>query len=96
MLIVDDRAKEDLSEAYLWYEKQESGLGDRFLNSFKDACQRIEKRPGMHPIACDDVRFVLMKKFPYVIYFRIEAEETVILCVVHGHRDPEVWQSRIE
>ena len=96
MLIVDDRAREDLREAFQWYEKQQVGLGDRFLGAFRDACRRIEDRPGMHPIAADDVRFVLLRRFPYVVYFRSEEKKVVILGVIHGHRDPQVWQSRIK
>ena len=95
MFIIDDRAKEDLRDAFQWYEKREPGLGDRFLASFDDARRRIENRPGMHPKALGDARFVMMRPFPYVVYFRTEQENIVILAVVHAHRDPLTWQSRV-
>jgi len=95
MLTVDERAKVDLRRAYHWYEEREVGLGDRFFASYEEACRRIERTPTGHPIACEDVQFVLMRPFPYVIYYRIEERDIVILAVIHGHRDPQLWQSRI-
>lgn len=95
MLIVDEQAQTDLREAYHWYEDREIGLGDQFFDAFDDACRRIDASPRMYGIVCEDVRCKLMRRFPYVIYYRIEADRVVVLAVVHGHRDPQVWQSRI-
>ena len=38
-------ARSDLSEASKWYEKQQKGLGKRFLNEMKAAFEIICKNP---------------------------------------------------
>jgi plasmid stabilization system protein ParE len=37
---------------------------------------------------------VLLKRFPYGLYYSIEDGAVVIVAVVHGRRDPAVWQNR--
>jgi plasmid stabilization system protein ParE len=36
-----------------------------------------------------------LKRFPYVVYYRVEAERLVILAVQHGRRDEARWHSRV-
>ena len=52
-----------------------------------------------HPFGYQDlrsgIRRVLTRRFPYAIYFSIEADAVVVLAVLHGARDPEEWQRRI-
>ncbi len=35
-----------------------------------------------------------MKRFPYALFYQIEATQVVVLAVFHGKRDPGVWQDR--
>jgi hypothetical protein len=41
------------------------------------------------------VRQALVRRFPYVVCFLIEAERISVIAVIHGRRNPRVWQSRI-
>jgi hypothetical protein len=38
-------AKDDLDEAYNWYESKEIGLGDRFLSYVEDGFSLIRQHP---------------------------------------------------
>jgi hypothetical protein len=39
------------------------------------------------------VRRVILQRFPYAVYFRVEAHEIIVLAV-HGRQDPNRWQKR--
>ncbi len=41
------------------------------------------------------VRAAGVKRFGYVVYYRIKPGKVEVLAVLHGGRDPQVWQDRI-
>ena len=63
-------AKSDLSDASKWYEKQQKGLGKRFLNEMKEAFEIICINPEGYQIRYDDSRIYFTKIFPYGINFK--------------------------
>ncbi len=38
----------------------------------------------------------MVRRFPYVVYYRIQGGRVSILAIQHGARDPSAWQSRLE
>lgn len=36
-----------------------------------------------------------VKRFGYVVYYRILQSEAEVLAILHGGRDPQVWQARV-
>lgn len=38
-------AESDIETAFIWYEEQEKGLGNRFLNEVENVFQYIENNP---------------------------------------------------
>ena len=87
--------RQDLIEAYAWYEEHSPGLGDRFLSAVKARIFDICKSPEIYGFVADDIRATLVDPFPYVVYFRVLAEDVVILAILHGARDDERWKGRI-
>ena len=41
------------------------------------------------------IRRCLMRRFPYGIYCRVEADEIRILVVKHHSRHPDYWKERV-
>jgi toxin ParE1/3/4 len=41
-----------------------------------------------------DVRRAVVTRFPYVVLYREESEEVIVISVFHTARDPSLWQSR--
>ena len=89
-------ATEDLDEAVSWYDAQRQGLGTEFLSEIEAAIDRVAADPERFPIARDDVRRAVARRFPFSVYFRIRARarEVVVLAVFHARRDPRIWQRR--
>jgi plasmid stabilization system protein ParE len=50
--------------------------------------------PEAHAKVYHDVRRVLVRRFPYSIYYRFRADRIVVLAVFHNKRDPKVWKAR--
>jgi toxin ParE1/3/4 len=89
-------AKQDLRSARDWYEGEREGLGFEFVDEVKAVIQRVESNPLSFAIAYRTTRICLVKRFPYIVVFRILADVLEVLAVIHGHRDPEVWKARSE
>jgi toxin ParE1/3/4 len=85
----------DVLEARRWYEEQELGLGDAFAASVEEVVNRIKSMPRMYPVAHRDVRRGKLRKFPYLIYYRVHPNKLEVLAVLHGSRDPRLWRERI-
>ncbi len=94
-LVSDPRADLDIEAAFLWYEKEQPGLGLEFLDELRAAYNRIVEGPFKYPHLRSGVRRELLKRFPYVVYFAVEHTVIVVLAVLHASRDPAVWQRRI-
>jgi plasmid stabilization system protein ParE len=88
-------AKSDVLIAKRWYEHEQPGLGEVFAQSLAEVVNRIESMPKMYPIAHHDARRARMRKFPYLVYYRLVEDKIEIIAVLHGSRDPKLWQRRI-
>lgn len=93
-MIIRPEAEADLEDARNWYERQDAGLGDEFLESVGEAFEKILLMPQLHRMIHQDVRRALTRRFPFAVYYRIENGEVMILAVIHSRRDPRAWKSR--
>jgi plasmid stabilization system protein ParE len=87
--------RREVEEARDYYEKRAPGLGIEFVNEFERQVIRIASTPRRWLVVEADVRRALMKRFPYVIYFRQTAPEHVrITAVKHQRRHPAYARDR--
>jgi len=87
-------AKDELQKAFYWYEEREPGLGSEFLRSIEGTMQLIRRHPKMFPIIHKNIRQAVVRRFPYSIFYLIEAKKIVILAIFHTSRNPSIWQQR--
>ncbi len=93
-VLLRPEAEADIGEAYQWYEEQAEGLGEEFLRAV-DACfSSLQRTPMAWPATYKDMRRSLLRKFPYGIFYIIEADRVMILACFHARRDPKQWQDR--
>lgn len=85
----------DVEAAFDWYELEERGLGQDFLEQLRSAYDRILDNPLGYQALRSGIRRGLTRRFPYAVYFSIEGEIIVIVAVLHTARDPAEWQRRI-
>jgi plasmid stabilization system protein ParE len=94
VLVFRPEVREELEEAYNWYESQQPGLGDDFLDCVDEILNRICQIPESFPVVYRDVRRAVVRRFPYVVYYRIVSSRVVVTAIFHGRRAPKVWQAR--
>ena len=94
VLVFRLEARNELDDAYSWYESQQLGLGDNFLEQVEETLARICQMPESYPAVYRDVRRSIVRRFPYTIYYRIVSSRVIITAVFHGSRDPKSWQAR--
>jgi plasmid stabilization system protein ParE len=88
-------AKAEFDAAGDRYEQQSIGLGIDFAAKVGDVFTRIAANPKMHGVVYKDVRKAVVRRFPYVVLYREEAGEVIVIAVFHTSRDPSEWQGRV-
>jgi hypothetical protein len=76
-------------------EQKQKGLGIDLIVRVGEVFKRIAGNPRMHPVVYKDVRRALVKKFPYLVLYREDQGEIIVIAVFHTSRNPAVWQSRV-
>jgi plasmid stabilization system protein ParE len=89
-------ASADVQAAYEWYEGQRPGLGDEFLAAVDAAIASILAFPDAYPVVHRGARRVLLERFPYSLYYRVQGEQVVVVACMHAARDPRWWRSRLD
>ena len=84
----------ELNEAYIWYESQQSGLGDEFLGCIEEMLNQICLMPESYPVIYRDIRRAVVRRFPYAVYYRIVSSRVIVTAIFHSRRDPKSWQRR--
>lgn len=88
-LSIRKKAQKDIENAYNWYEDQISGLGERFLEELESCYLRLERNPYAFTGMNNNIRQIVVHKFPFVIVFEINAHRVIIYAVFHTNRDPK-------
>ena len=94
-LIIQPQATQETDEAARWYEDQFPGLGIEFILELDAALHRVKSNPDIYQPVYEDMRRVLVRRFPYAAYFITEADTLHVVAILHQSRTPDVWQSRL-
>ena len=84
----------EIDAAFDWYESQREKLGVEFLEALLKQFERIQVNPEAYAILWRQVRASPMRRFPYIIYYRLLADRINVIAVQHGHRNPGAWRRR--
>jgi plasmid stabilization system protein ParE len=80
---------------FYWYESEELGLGEEFLEEVRAAYHRIEDAPLHCQELRSGIRRALTHRFPYSIFFSLDDDTIIVLAVLHVARNPREWLRRI-
>lgn len=90
-----EAAGRELSEAALWLELQEPGLGERFLIEVVQARRLILDFPNAwHPMGAN-LRRCHLKRFRYGLIYRVKVDVIEIIAVAHDRQKPAYWRDRL-
>ena len=88
-------AQDELVAAAQFYERQTDGLGLDFITTVQAAYERLLESPASGARFGPRLRRLLVPKFPYGLLYRVEPERIYIIAVMHLHRRPGYWRSRL-
>jgi plasmid stabilization system protein ParE len=93
-VVLRPEAQAEFDEAFDRYEQQRPGLGVDFVERVQEVLDRIADAPTLYEQVFQDMRRAVVRRFPYLVLYRVEEHQIVVLAVFHGKRDPGVWQAR--
>lgn len=89
-----ESARDDLREGYRFYEQQQDGIGDYFLDMLSAEIDSLALYGGIHAVRSGYYR-MLSARFPFAVYYRIERGEAVVHAVLDCRRDPGWIRKRL-
>lgn len=81
-------AAQDLIDGYRFYETQEAGLGNYFLDSLCADVDSLLLYAGIHPVFFGAYHRLLAKRFPFAIYYKIGGDVVFIHAVLDCRKNP--------
>ena len=86
----------ELEDAVVYYNSESPGLGYEFA----DEIFRTVRRAQAHPTAWQRLslrtRRCLTNRFPYAIIYQLRKNVLLVVAVMHMHRHPASWKSRLQ
>lgn len=84
------KAREDMQKAANWYDKQQPGIGGRFLFEAVNTFRLIEADPLHYQERFSKkFRYAKVHGFPFVVVFKIKKQLVVVNSVFHTSRNPK-------
>ena len=92
-IVISKQARKDLQEIYDWYEDQQPGFGEMFLDAVDKCVERIAITPTSASVRYDNMRCKLVKRFPYLIHYSFKRTDQIvnIYRIFHASRRP-LWE----
>ena len=90
-------AEIEIKAAQDWYEKQTTGLGEKFADEIKGSIDSLLNPISDHKRVFKNLRRILLHRFPYSVYYiRNENEKLIeIIAVLHNRQSHDRLEERI-
>ena len=92
---ISEDALQDLNDGFLFYEAQQSGLGDHFASCLRADIEALRVDAGIQPVVYRDYHRLLSRMFPYGIFYTVEGTSAVVWAVIDLRRDPDWLRKRL-
>lgn len=89
-LIISTAAENDTNGAYIFYEQEQPGLGERFLDELKLYYYKLQLHPTHYSYISTDkiIRALSLKIFPFKIIFQVDGSEVYVFAIHHVRKRP--------
>ena len=84
-----EKSLEDIELAFAWYEKQRRGLGFDFMDCVEASLLNIIRFPELYQAQYENFRSCVIRRFPFSIFYTVEAKEIVVHAVFDNRQDPK-------
>jgi len=90
-IIVRLDAQIEVQEAFQYYQDKSEGLGFEFMRSVDAALQSVKRNPLAFQKTYKEARRVLLRKFPYALFYIAEENRIVVIACFHQKRSEIDW-----
>ena len=87
-------ARMEARDAMLYYRELDPVNAAEFLEIYETAIAQILTTPLACAVLVGKVRSKILRKYPYTIFYRFDADEVRIIAVAHQKRRPGYWLNR--
>jgi len=93
---ISDFSNKDIKESFEYYEKQQTGLGKRFIGEIKQSIDKLKNNPFLYQKANEVLRRLVVDFFPFKIYYRILENDKIVKieAILHDSRSEETLEIR--
>lgn len=91
-----ESAREDLSSGRDFYERQQPGLGQYFLDSLFSDIESLRLFAGAHPIHFESYHRLLSRRFPFAVYYKVDGDAVRIYAILDCRQDPNRIAARLK
>ena len=88
------QARAEIAEAFEWYLARSSDAAAASVAAVDAAVTQIAEAPEQFPVVRGRRRRVLVRHFPYAVYYKRYPRTISIVGVIHGRRHPSTWLRR--
>jgi plasmid stabilization system protein ParE len=80
--------------AAAWYRDRSESASLGFLAELDRAIERIQEAPERWPKYKHGTRRFLLRRYPFSVVYRVQAEALEVIAIAHGRRRPGYWKDR--
>jgi plasmid stabilization system protein ParE len=95
-LRIHPAALEEAEAATGWYGQRSQRAAEMFLDELDRALEQIAGNPQHYPAYEFGTQRMVLRRFPFVVVFRVMAAGVEIIALAHGRRRPGYWRDRVE
>ena len=85
----------DIEGGKEFYDSQEKGVGDYFLETIFSEIESLRLHGGIHRTVFGYFR-LLARKFPYAIYYILEENVVIVYRILDCRRDPDFHRNSLK
>lgn len=87
-------ASQEIEAASSFYEDRRQGLGEERADEVEDVCLLLSEYPTLGRKADAVHRSVPLRRFPFIVFYRVHETTVEIVAVAHKRKRPGYWRHR--
>jgi len=94
-LILLLQADRDIQSAFQRYENYQAGRGEIFIRQLDFALTLLRQHPEIAPVYAGPYRRMLVRDFPYGIFYQRQSTRLIIVAIVDLRQNPETIRKKL-
>ncbi len=94
-LILLLQADLDVQAAFNRYEHYQNGRGEVFMRQLDAALTLLRRQPESAPVYSGSYRRMLIREFPYGIFYQVQPTRLVVAAIMDLRQDPQAIRHKL-